>query len=266
MTSTPAPIEIRELTKRYGRRSAVDRLELTMGPGAIHCMLGRNGAGKSTTLETIMGLRNPTSGDVRIEGVSVRSPEIHTVRQGIGYLPEDPVLYDELTAREFLQFIAELHRSEIDCRPRIDALLGHLGMSADSDLPLRSCSRGMKKRVAFIAAVLPDPRILILDEPTAALDAASARTVKELMLELRNSGRLVLFTTHVMPLAEELADRLAILHAGRLVFEGTLSQLRSRHSSGVRESLEDLFLRLTSNADPPGSKDSGEVRDDVLKR
>ena len=252
MSASPPAIEFDALTKRYGDRVAVERLRLRIKSGSIFCLLGRNGAGKTTALHTIMGLRTPTAGDVRIQGLSVGSPRIHAVRRAIGYVPELPVLYEDLTGREFLQFVGQLHRISPDPAEKIDAQLARFRMCDHADARIGTYSMGMKKRIAFLAALLPGPEILILDEPTGALDAMGAREVKKVMVEYREKGRLVLFTTHIMEIAERLSDRIAILHEGSLRFEGVLAHLRTRHGHAPTEPLEEIFVRLTEPSGPDG--------------
>jgi ABC-2 type transport system ATP-binding protein len=241
--STPL-IEIDALAKRYGTKVALDGLSLRVEGGTLFGFLGPNGAGKTTTIHTLMGLKNPTAGDVRINGVSVRSPAIREVRRRIGYLPEQPVLYDNLTGREFLRFVAELH-GDPGAAARVEPLLERLGLGPEAGTLLRTLSMGTRKKVALLAALVHDPDILVLDEPTGALDAASARVVKDVMQEAAAAGKLVFFTTHVMEIAERFAHRLAILHRGALVAEGTLAELRQRFGRRPGETLEELFLRLT---------------------
>ncbi len=238
-------IEIDRLSKSYGDIIAVQNLTLTIDPGAIFCFLGRNGAGKTTTIHTIVGQKNPTAGDVRINGVSVASPNIHTEQSRLGYLAEQPTLHDFLTGREFLLFIAELYGVEESRLQWIDESLYRFELSAVADALIRTYSLGMKKKIALLASLVHDPDILVLDEPTGALDAAGARTVKDLMGDARDNGKLVFFTTHIMEIAEKLADRIAILHNGRLTADGTLDELRNRFGQKWNESLEDLFLRIT---------------------
>jgi ABC-2 type transport system ATP-binding protein len=226
-------IEIDQLTKSYGDKVAVRDLSLTMRSGEVFCFLGPNGAGKTTTIHTIVGHKNPTAGDVRINGVHVGSPEIHEIRRAVGYLAEQPVLYDYLTGREFLLFIAELYGVDASRRDWIEEQLECLELGGDADTLIKSYSLGMKKKIAFLAALLHDPDILLFDEPTGALDAASARLVKDF------------FTTHIMEIAERLADQLAVIHHGRLIAQGTLDDLRQQFGRTPGESLEDIFLRIT---------------------
>ena len=248
MSETPQ-ISVDALTKRFGSITAVSKLSLTLEAGQIVGLLGPNGAGKTTTLHTIMGLKAPTSGDVRINRVSVRSPEIASVRRSIGYLPEQPVLYDYLTGREFIQFLGQLYDASLDLDGRLTDDLDAVQMGQDADRLIRTYSMGMRKKIAFLAAMVHRPNILIFDEPTGALDAASARAVKDQMQMAREQGALVLFTTHVMEIAERLADRIAILNHGSLVADGTLQELKEAHARHGRETLEEIFLRLTASHD-----------------
>lgn len=237
-------IEFDGLVKSYGDREVVRGLTLTVEGGSLFCFLGANGAGKTTTIHVLMGLKNPSGGDVRINGTSVRSPSIHGVRRRVGYVPEQPILYEHLTGREMLQFTAELYGVRTDAR--LEQALERFGLAADADAPIRTYSMGMRKKVAILAALVHDPEILVLDEPTGALDAAGARAVKDIMEEARRAGKLVFFTTHVLEIAEAMADRIAVIHGGTLVADGSLDQLRDRHAARPGETLEALFLRLTA--------------------
>lgn len=241
----PSVIEFDHVTKRFGAKTAVDDLSLSVQTGELFCFLGPNGAGKSSTIQMLMGLKAPTSGDIRINGVSVRSPGIHGVRRGIGYLPEQPVLYDYLTGREFVQFVAQLQEAHPLSDDSLDAAFARFELANAADALVKTYSMGMKKKIALLAALTTNPALLVLDEPTGALDAASAREVKDLMVEARRDGKAVFFTTHVMEIAEQMADRLAIIDAGALLAVGTLSELRLRFGTSPDEPLERIFLRLT---------------------
>lgn len=267
MTNHQTPVlELTELRKRYGDRDVVSGLSLALQPGSVCALLGRNGAGKTTTIQIIMGLAFPTEGEVRILGEPSRSPAIHEVRRRVGYLPDDPLLYDHLSGREFLHFVGELHgvpRRELE---RLDSRFARLGLLADADTLLRACSLGTRRKIAFLAAILPDPEILVLDEPTSTLDAVSAREVRRIILEFRDRGRLVLFTTHVMDEAERLADRISILHEGTIRFDGGIAELRREHGRGQLEPLEEIFIRLTAtrSEEPSASGPSPSGRSNRL--
>ena len=250
MSETPH-IRVDGLTKRFGSITAVSELSLTLEAGQIIGLLGPNGAGKTTTIHAIMGLKTPTSGDVRINRVSVHSPEIADVRRRIGYLPEQPALYDYLTGREFIQFLGRLYDPALDLDDWLNEILDTLQMGRDADRLIRTYSMGMRKKTAFLAAIVHRPTILIFDEPTGALDAASARVVKDHMKIARDQGAVVLFTTHVMEVAERLADRIAIIHHGRLVADATFGELQKAHSRSGRETLEEIFLGLTASENDP---------------
>lgn len=239
--------ELRHLTKCYGPRAAVSDLSLSVSGGEIVCFLGPNGAGKSTTITMLLGLKQPTSGDILINGVSTADAAIHGERRRIGYLAEQPVLYDQLTGREYLEFVCQIHGIRLDAA-RLRSLLERMDLAREGDSLMRTYSMGMRKKIAFLAALVHEPDILILDEPTGALDAAAARVAKDVMIESRARGHLVFFTTHVMEIAERMADRVAIIAQGRLIADGTLADIRARHGRAGGESLEDTFLRLTSTA------------------
>lgn len=245
-------IDFVNMTKRFGEKVAVENLTLGVEPGQVFCLLGPNGAGKTTAIHTIVGLKRPTAGDVLVDGVSSHSPDIYRARRAVGYVADVPDLYDYLTGREMLQFVAELYRVPGDIDALVDAWLARFDLGPDADKLTRTYSLGMRKKIALSAALLYEPSILVLDEPTGGLDAASARQMKDLMIDARDRGRVVLFTTHVMEIAERLADRIAILHKGRVIADGTPAALMRQHGR-PGDSLEDVFLRLTSNGPAGGS-------------
>jgi len=252
-----AGIELIHLTKEYGDKSAICDLSLTVPPGSIYCLLGPNGAGKTTTIKTIMGLRNPTRGDVLINGISIHSGQIHEARRCIGYLQDELLLYEHLTGREYLHFMGELYGVRAGLGDRIQAAMERFELVPDADAPIRQYSLGMKKKVALLATLVHEPEMLIYDEPTGALDALAARQVKEIMLEYKNAGRLVCFTTHIMEIAERFADRLAIINEGSLCFEGSMQELRNRHARRAEETLEEIFIRVVRK--PGGNESRGQL-------
>ena len=252
-------IEISNMSKSYGDKPAVQNLTLSIEPGQILCFLGRNGAGKTTTIHTIVGQKNPTDGDVRIRGVSVASHEIHTEWKRLGYLAEQPTLHDHLTGREFLLFIAELYGVHESRLAWIEESLASFELGADADSLIRTYSLGMKKKIALLASLVHDPDIIVFDEPTGALDAAGARVAKNLMVQARDKGKLVFFTTHIMEIAENLADRIAIIRNGHLIADGSLGELRDKFGKKWNESLEDLFLRITGEPSDDSTTERSEA-------
>lgn len=236
-------IELNQVHKRYGQKIAVQDLNLTVPHGELFAFLGPNGAGKTTTIKMLCGLLFPTSGTVRIGGFDVRS-EGDQARQLISYVPDQPFLYEKLTGREFLQFTADLYGMphEHAQRRMVEVIeLFHLEDFAD-DLTERY-SHGMRQRTVFAAALLHEPRLLIADEPTVGLDPKSIRELKVLLRQLARSGVTVFLSTHTLDIAQELADRVGIIHNGRLIGCGTLEALRK--TAGSDGTLEDVFLKIT---------------------
>jgi ABC-2 type transport system ATP-binding protein len=203
---------------------ALDRLSIDVAPGDVFGFLGPNGAGKTTTLKLLMQLVFPTSGDAEILGRPLGDVN---VRRRIGYLPENPYFYDHLTAEELLEYYARLFAmSAADRRKRIPATLDRLGIGAERRLPLRKYSKGMLQRVGIAQALLNDPEVLFLDEPMSGLDPLGRRDVRALMLELRDQGRTIFFSSHILSDAEALCSQVAIVAKGRLAAAGTLTELR----------------------------------------
>jgi ABC-2 type transport system ATP-binding protein len=203
---------------------ALDRLSIDVAPGAVFGFLGPNGAGKTTTLKLLMQLVFPTSGEAEILG---RPLGDISVRRRIGYLPENPYFYDHLTAEELLEYYARLFGIAAgDRRPRVAATLDRLGIGAERRLPLRKYSKGMLQRVGIAQAILNDPEVLFLDEPMSGLDPIGRRDVRALMLELRDQGRTIFFSSHILSDAEALCSQVAIVAKGRLAAAGTLTELQ----------------------------------------
>ncbi len=247
---SPARVMLERVSRVYEQNVlAVRQVSLELCPGEVFCLLGPNGAGKTTLLKMITGVLPPSSGRVILGGIDVWSasePERAILRRSIGYMAERPFLYDKLTAQEYLTFIGELCGVQPGAllRERISNHLRGLRLEEKADTRIRGLSHGMRRKIAFIAAQLHEPGLLLLDEPTVGLDPASARLVKDRMAALRDAGCAVLMTTHVLEIAERVADRIGVLDHGALLFVGTLGELREMASS-PRASLEDLFLRLT---------------------
>src|SRR6516165_2070457 len=240
-------IELHGVTKRFGAKCAVDRLDLEVRPGELFAFLGPNGAGKTTTIKMICGLLSPNSGTVRVGGFDASSQQ---ARQMLGYVPDQPYLYDKLTGREFLKFVVEMYGLDrAQSARRIEDLIDTFEMADFVDGLCESYSQGMKQRVVFAAALVHDPKVLVVDEPLVGLDPRSARIVKDLFVEQARSGVAVLMSTHLLSIAEELADTIGIVDQGRMLAQGSLADLRERLQS--HGPLEDLFLKLTGGARPP---------------
>jgi ABC-2 type transport system ATP-binding protein len=237
-------IELENVTRRYGRTVAVGGLTLTVGRGEIFALLGTNGAGKTTAIRVLVGLLRPDEGTVRVCGCDAADGPRQLVRN-IGYVPEEPFLYEKLTGREFLEFAAEMHGLDrATVRQRIARETGRFDLAGFLDDLTETYSHGMRQRLVFAAALLHDPAVLVLDEPMVGLDPWSVRVVKDLMRARAAAGCAVFLSTHTLSIAEELADRIGILHAGRLQFFGTLPELR-RELAAPQAALEPLFLELT---------------------
>jgi ABC-2 type transport system ATP-binding protein len=239
-------IELNEVTKRYGTKLAVDRLTLHVEAGELFAFLGPNGAGKTTTIKLMCGLLFPTSGTVRVGGFDLEK-EGDRARRLISYVPDQPYLYEKLTGREFLQFIADMYglpRSHgLD---RIERMIELFSLDDFVDDLTERYSHGMRQRTVFAAALLHEPRVLIVDEPTVGLDPRSVRLLKDLLREEADRGTTVFLSTHSLDVAEKLADRIGIVEHGRLICCGTLDSLRTQ--AALDGSLEDVFLILTEEA------------------
>jgi ABC-2 type transport system ATP-binding protein len=239
-TEHPA-LKLTGLCKNFGR-PAVDHLDLTVRRGELYALLGPNGAGKTTTLRMLVGLLAPDAGHVEVLGVEMaRNPA--AAKQQIAYLPDEPMLYGKLKPTEYLEFVAGLWgvRAE-DAEPRARQLLEWLDLAKHAHELTEGFSRGMKQKLALAGALIHEPQLLVLDEPLTGLDAAAARQVKNLLLTHVDGGGTVILTTHILEVAERLAQRIGIIQNGRLIAEGTLDQLREKTTGGT---LEDMFLQLT---------------------
>lgn len=240
-------IEITAVTKRFGRKVAVDNLGLTIPRGELFAFLGPNGAGKTTTIKMICGLLRPHEGEVRVCGHPMGSDGL-VAKSLLAYVPDQPFLYDKLTAREFLCFVAEMYglsRAERD--NRMAELSAQLVLGSFIDQMTESFSHGMKQRLVLAAALLHDPEILVVDEPMVGLDPRTVRTVKDLFVRRAREGRTVFMSTHTLEVAEAVADRIGIIDHGRLLAVGTIEELKQRAVGSA--TLEDVFLRLTEEGD-----------------
>jgi ABC-2 type transport system ATP-binding protein len=246
--SNPYSVDLRNLTKRYNEIVAVNNMNLTIEKGEIFALLGPNGSGKSTTLKMLMGLVQPTTGEVSVLGLDVLKDPV-SVKEQVGYVPESPNIYEFLTGIEYLDFIADIYGvPTAEKQQRITEYLKALQLEGREGDMINSYSDGMKKKISLISAFLHKPKLLILDEPLNSLDPRSARIVKDLLHELKSQGVTTILSTHVLEIAEALCDRIAIMYQGNVLALGTMNELRSR-ASMPNSGLEDIFLRLTGTGD-----------------
>jgi ABC-2 type transport system ATP-binding protein len=239
-------IEAKGLRKTYGTHEAVKNLDLQIPSGEIVGFLGPNGAGKTTTLKMLTGLLKPTAGTASIVGHDIQKEPI-AAKAAFGYVPDTPNLYGKLNGWEFLRFMSRLYRVPKDqAERRANELLKLFELSdAASDL-IEGYSHGMQQKIALAGALIHDPKVLFLDEPTVGLDPRSARVIKNMLGQLRDRGTAVLFSTHILEIAERMCDRVVIINHGDIIASGTLAELRTRQGEG---SLEDIFISLTGGAE-----------------
>ena len=238
----PPPVSMRALTKLYGDRLAVDNMSLDVAPGELFGFLGPNGAGKTTTIKMLTGLLRPTFGAAAICGHDTVRDAMRA-RSLVGYCPDTPSLYEKLSGREMLALSADLYGVPRELQvARIDPMLDSFGMLEHADELVQSYSRGMRQKLSLACALLHDPQVLFLDEPTVGLDPAGARQLKNILRRLCSEGRTVFLSTHVLEVAELLCDRVGVVQRGRLLTVGTPAELRA---VGGDESLEEAFLRIT---------------------
>jgi ABC-2 type transport system ATP-binding protein len=237
-------IQLQNVTRKYGAKVAVADLSLEIPAGQLFACLGSNGAGKTTTIKMMVGLLQPTSGSVTLCGIDAVADRREANRR-LGFVPDQPYLYEKLSGREFLKFVADLFGlSPAAAATGIEKQIASLELAPFIDHLTESYSHGMKQRLAFAAAFLHEPQVLILDEPMVGLDPRSMRIVKNLLKAEARRGTTVFMSTHTLSIAEEIADRIGVIDHGRLLFLGTVNELRVHLSLGD-ESLEQLYLTLT---------------------
>jgi len=237
-------IETSGLTKQFGSVQALTDLNLRVMPGEIYGLLGPNGAGKTTAIKTILGLLEPTSGWIKVGGFDPARNPIE-VKSRIGYVAENPVVYDSLSPRDFFEFVASIRRiDQVSTNEMVTQLANAFDMAQYFDSPIATLSLGMKQKVALIASLIHQPPVLLLDEPLNGLDAKSSRIVKDLVSFHAQKGGAVLFSTHIMEVAEQICTRIGIIYVGKVIAEGTFDQLRSK-TEGKGDTLEEVFLKLT---------------------
>ena len=240
-------IELENLGKRYGDFTAVDDLSLAVSPGEIFGFLGPNGAGKTTTIRMMMGLLRPTTGRIRLCGFDLADSPIEAKRVS-GFVPDRPFLYEKLTGIELLRFCGDLYEVDPKTRERrIVELLELFSLTDWGGELVEGFSHGMKQRLAFAAALLHDPKVLVVDEPMVGMDPRGARLLRSLLRSLAEKGTTLFLSTHSLEVAEALCDRIGIIQSARLVAVGTLEELRAR--AGDARGLEEIFLKLTGADD-----------------
>jgi ABC-2 type transport system ATP-binding protein len=246
MTSSNRPIALalRGVSKSFDR-PAVDALDLTIYGGEFYVLVGPNGAGKTTTLRMVVGLLKPDAGSISIGGVDALSDPV-AAKQITAWLSDEPMIYDKLTPYEYLEFVAGLWRIDpAVAQARARELIGWLGLEPHAYERCEGFSRGMRQKVALAGALVHDPKLIILDEPLTGLDAGTARQVKDVLRGRVREGGTVIMTTHILEVAERMADRIGVIARGRLIAEGTLDDLR-RQTGETATSLEDTFLTLVA--------------------
>ena len=236
-------LNIEHLTKTYGEKKAVDDLNLHIRPGEIYGFIGHNGAGKTTTLKSVAGILQFDAGEIYIGGDSVREKPLECKRK-IAYIPDNPDLYEYMTGVKYLNFVADMYEVPSDLRTqRIEQLAGQMDILDALEAKIQSYSHGMRQKIVVVGSLLHDPAVWILDEPMTGLDPKSSFTLKEMMRRRADSGKTVLFSTHILDTAEKVCDRIAVINRGKILFCGTLPEMREHFRAN--ESLEQMFLEIT---------------------
>jgi ABC-2 type transport system ATP-binding protein len=248
MANSITLIETQALSKRYGDKLAVNNVSLEVQAGEVFGFLGPNGAGKTTTIKIIVGLLQPTSGTIRVAGYDVQTQPL-LAKASSGYVPDTPNLYAKLTGRELLRFVGDLYSLDRQrLAQRSEELLRVLDLTEAADQTIDSYSHGMQQKASLAAALMHDPKVLVLDEPTVGLDPKSARLIKDILRQMAERGTAVFLSTHILEIAERMCDRIGIIDKGALVAVGTMTELRALGKAG-ETSLEDIFLGLTGGAE-----------------
>ncbi len=231
-------LRIDNLTKTYGEKKAVDNLSLHIKPGEIYGFIGHNGAGKTTTLKSVVGILQFDSGEILIDGKSVKADPVGC-KKLISYIPDNPDLYEYMSGIKFLNFVADIFGvSAADREERIRKYADAFGITDDLAQPISAYSHGMKQKLAVISALIHNPKLIIMDEPFVGLDPKAAHILKEIMREICDNGGAIFFSTHVLEVAEKLCDKVAIIKDGKLVVSGSMDEVKGD------ESLETVFLEL----------------------
>ena len=240
-------IQTQDLVKRFGEKTAVDQVTFQVAAGEVFGFLGPNGAGKTTTIKMIVGLLQPTSGSIEVAGFDLQEQPLQA-KAVCGYLPDTPNLYPKLSAKELLRFVGDLYEiNQEQVRHRSQELLRLFELVDAADDPIDTYSHGMQQKTALASALLHDPQVLVMDEPTVGLDPRSARLIKDILRQLADRGAAIFLSTHILEIAERMCDRIGIINEGRLVAVGTMQELRAIGKGET--SLEDIFLNLTGGTE-----------------
>ncbi|MBY9011073.1 MAG: ABC transporter ATP-binding protein, partial [Candidatus Lokiarchaeota archaeon] len=237
-------ISVKELKKFFGDIKAVDDISFEVKKGEVFGLLGPNGAGKTTTIKLLLGLLEPNQGDITVMGLNPETEEVQ-IKSRVGYVSEEPLIFKSLTPKDLFNFIASIRGLDGDeATKRAQDYLESLGALEYYEQLVATLSHGNKQKIQIISAILHDPDLLIMDEPLSGLDAKSVKVVKEIIEIHIENGGAVLFSTHIMEIAEDLCDRIAIMNKGKIVGIGTMDELRQQANT-LGANLEDVFLRLT---------------------
>ena len=240
-------IQTQDLVKRFGEKTAVDQVTFQVAAGEIFGFLGPNGAGKTTTIKMIVGLLQPTSGSVAVAGFDLQEQPLQA-KAVCGYLPDTPNLYPKLSARELLRFVGDLYEiNQEQIERRSQDLLRLFELTDAADDPIDTYSHGMQQKTALASALIHDPQVLVMDEPTVGLDPRSARLIKDILRQLAERGAAIFLSTHILEIAERMCDRIGIIDDGQLIAVGTMQELRAMGKGET--SLEDIFLNLTGGTE-----------------
>jgi ABC-2 type transport system ATP-binding protein len=240
-------VETIHVSKRFGDKTAVGDVSFQVNAGEIFGFLGPNGAGKTTTIKMIAGLLRPSDGQVKVAGYDVVEQPLKA-KAACGYVPDEPNLYAKLTGRELLRFVGDLYGLDsVQAARRSEELLRLFGLDGAANETTDSYSHGMKQKTSLAAALVHDPKVLILDEPTVGLDPKSARLIKDILRQMADRGAAVMLSTHILEIAENMCDRIGIINGGQLIASGTMDDLRQLGQG--ESSLEDIFLGLTGGAE-----------------
>lgn len=235
-------LDIKNLTKTYGDKRAVNDVSLHVSPGELYGFIGHNGAGKSTTIKAICGLLQFDSGDITVNGHSIKSEPLE-VKKIISYLPDNPDLYEFMSGIKYLNFVADVYNIPVKQREELIHKYSDLfEITGDLAQPISTYSHGMKQKLALISALIHDPKLLIMDEPFVGLDPKAAKVMKDAMSDLKDRGGAIFFSTHVLEVAEKICDRVAIISHGKIVASGKMDEVLGN------ESLEDVFFELDEAA------------------